>query len=100
MQILAMSSMSNLNFGTVRVPMKDGTTAVLDVVRSTKNKADIVEISGNIMKQGKSVQKIFYHNKKGFKPERLAVIIESICKNAINIEQAITDIIMDRGKRP
>ena len=67
--------------------MKDGTTAVLDIVSKPRS-YKVTEINGDIMCKGKSLEKIHYRNKNGFSDERFAAILDSICRNATDPKSA------------
>ena len=93
MQIAGISQMQALNFGSkVRIPLNDGTTAVLDVISKPRS-YKVTEVTGDIMSHGKSLKKISYKNKKGFSDERFAAIVDIICKNAVDPEGASFKII-------
>lgn len=93
MQIMGISP---VNFNSrIRIPMKDGSTTVLRVVNKP-NSSKVTEVSGDVMRKGKSVKQIMYKNKKGFSDERFAVIIETICKDAINPEEASNKITLNQ----
>ena len=90
MNILPISNNLNPNFGITnqaRIPMKNGTTALLNVTGEATHKGfpKITEITGDIMHKGKVVGKVKeYRNKKGFDVQRLAAIIEELGKDAKN----------------
>ena len=89
MQIAGISQMQALNFGSkVRIPLNDGTTAVLDVISKPRS-YKVTEVTGDIMSHGKSLKKISYKNKKGFSD----AIVDIICKNAVDPEGASFKII-------
>ena len=96
MKILGISQPAPCNFGSrIRIPMKNGTTTVLNIVNKPHS-GKITQISGDIMHKGKSLEKILYKNKKGFSDERFAEIIETLCKDAINPEEASYKITMNQ----
>ena len=78
----------NLNFNSkktimeratkFRVPGIDNTTIVTDVFE--KGSGKITGLTYRIMKKGKVLEEKAYHNKKGFKPERLGKISMDIQK--------------------
>lgn len=105
MNISAISNNSNPKFGItskVRIPMKDGTTTLLNVTGEVKTNGSVIitRIFGDIMSKGKSIGKIKeYKDKNGFKIERFAVISEKIGKNAKEPD-TVSDKIYDAIKKP
>ena len=99
---ITLSNNSNLNFGItskVRIPMKNGTTTLLNVTGDTK-KCNITDIIGNIMYKGKVIgQTKEYHNKKGFNDQRFAVICEELSQGAKEPD-TVMDKIIDSIQRP
>ena len=99
---ITLSNNSNPNFGItskVRIPMKNGTTTLLNVTGDT-DKCNITDIIGNIMYKGKVIgQTKEYHNKNGFKDQRFAVICEELSQGAKEPDTVI-DKIMDSIQHP
>ena len=95
MNIMPISLGYNPNFGLkgkVRIPMKNGTTALL-TVEGDEKAVKITRICGDILNNGKVVGKIKdYHNKKGFDENRLAVICTELEKNAKDPESVVFKI--------
>ena len=88
MQVQNISVSSNPNFGKiskVRIPMKDGTTKLLEVtgeVNSYNGTIEITDIVGKIMHKGKEIGKKFeYHCEN--RPEKTGVstIIKNLFKD-------------------
>jgi len=105
MNISAISSNSNPNFGVtskVRIPMKDGTTTLLNVTGEVNKNGTIkiTKIFGDIMSKGKSIGKTKeYANKKGFDNQRFAVISEELSKDAKEPD-TVMDKLFDAIKKP
>ena len=120
MQVQNISVSSNLNFGKiskVRIPMKDGTTKLLEVtgeVNSYNGTIEITDIVGKIMHKGKEIGenrpektgvstiiknlfkdkgcKIDFEPEYGFRDEELAVIGEEIAQGSREPDTVISKI--------
>jgi hypothetical protein len=106
MNILPVSNNYSPNFGItskVRIPMKDGSTTLLNVTGEAKKdgySVKITKIVGDIMRKGKSIGKTKeYENKTGFSEERFAVISEELGQNAKDPD-SVMDKIFDAIKKP
>lgn len=101
MNIYAISNNYNPNFGItskVRIPMKNGTTTLLEVTGDVRKDgtAKITKIIGNIMHKGKSVgQTKEYINENGFSIERFAAISDELSKGAKDEPADVADKIFD-----
>lgn len=62
---------------TFRVPGKDGTTVITDIVETGINEK-LTNLEYKVMQKGKVLEKHAYQNKKGFNPERICSICEEI----------------------
>ena len=64
---------------TFRVPGKDGTTVVTNMIENSANEK-LVNLKYTIMHKGKAIEERVFQNKKGFTAERLCNICENIQK--------------------
>ena len=71
------SSKSLKKMTTFRVPGKDNTTVLTDIVE-TGISEKLTNLEYKIIQKGKVLERRMYQNKKGFKPERLCAICEDI----------------------
>lgn len=79
------SQSNNLQFGnktavrkltTFRIPGKNNTTVVTDIVEIGKDK--LTQLEYKVMKRGKVLEKETFQNKSGFKDERILRICEKV----------------------
>ena len=100
---------SNLNFNakmstrtfTFRVPGKDGTTVLTDVVEIPQRlKKDIINISYKVIKKGKVLEEKSYQNKKGFEDERFGSICEKIQQKVKEGYEFIGEFFSAQYKNP
>jgi len=64
---------------TFRVPGKNGTTVVTDIIETGKNEK-LTNLEYKVMQKGEVIESRIYQNKKGFNPERICTICEEIQK--------------------
>ena len=79
------SQTNNLQFGnktavrkltTFRIPGKNNTTVVTDIVETGRDK--LTQLEYRVMKRGKVLEKESFQNKSGFKDERILKICEKV----------------------
>ena len=98
MNICAISNNSNLNFGITnkaRIPLKDGTTMVLNVTGDMRKNGRIrfTQIVGEIMSKGKSLGKTKeYKCSRGLSDEAFAAMAEELAQNAKEPEEVVFTI--------
>ncbi len=64
---------------TFRVPGKNGTTVVTDIIETGANEK-LTNLEYRIMQKGETLERKTFQNKKGFNPERICGICEEIQK--------------------
>ena len=64
---------------TFKVPGKDGTTVVTDIIETGKNEK-LTKLKYSIIEKGEILEQKVYQNKKGFNSERICRICEEIQK--------------------
>ena len=72
-----MSSKNLKKATTFRVPGKDGTTVVTDIIETGINEK-LTKLEYSVVEKGKILENKVYQNKKGFNPERICSICEEI----------------------